>query len=140
MSIKITLTGEQAEKYMAWVTEQTVKTAVEQIDDLPKKTDPPAKPKAPPKPRNKKATVTKMPSPEEQEQAEEVVTEDPPEPAAAEDELNDIDGLRARFEQLVVDDYDAAVALIDSLGVDNFAQAIGAGKEKEIAAALAAVS
>lgn len=52
----------------------------------------------------------------------------------------DIDALKGRFEALVIDDYDKAEALIDELGVDNFAQAIAAGKEQEVADRLAAIA
>lgn len=53
---------------------------------------------------------------------------------------HDVDALREQFEALVIRDYDKAVELIDALEVENFSQAIGAGLEAEMAAALAAAS
>lgn len=100
--------------------------------------------KAGPKKPQPKASGPKKPQPKAAK-LEAVEPAPEPEPAPIEGEVLEagevtlnVDDLRKRFEQLVIDDYDKAEALIDELGVDNFSQAIGAGKEQEVADALAA--
>lgn len=69
----------------------------------------------------------------------EAAEEKPPiEGERGESEL-DVDALRLRFEGLVTKDYDQAADMLDTLGVENFTQAIGAEKGPKLAELLGAV-
>jgi hypothetical protein len=118
--ITITLTDQDALDYLTLKTTAQVKAAVEQIDDLPAET---------PKPKRLSRAKAK-PDLKAVEPAAEPAAEEAPA------EL-DVDALRKQFEALVIKNYDAAVDVIDGLGVENFAEAIEKGLAEEVATALA---